>query len=111
MQLSWARRFMVPTGVMLGLSVIFVFLAGLPQAAKAQSAGDRWVTLATRAIDAKAGRARFDLSKARGAFRAVRVSVRTGALALTQIELKYEGAARPLGTAGRGLAPEHTPRG
>ncbi len=101
MQLSWARRFMVPTGVMLCLSAIFVFLAGLPQTAKAQSAGDRWVTLATRAIDAKAGRARFDLSKARGAFRAVRVSVRAGALALTQIELKYEGA--PVHSARRAV--------
>ena len=63
---SWARRFAVPTGAMLCLSVIFVCLAGLPQAAKAQTGGDRWVTLATREIDAKAGRASIDLSKARG---------------------------------------------
>jgi len=55
----------------------------------AQGAGDRWVTLATRTIDAKAGRASIDLSKAKGAFRAVRVAVRVGAVALTQVELKY----------------------
>ena len=66
-------------------------LTSLPLPARAQTGGDRWVTLATRAIDAKTGRASIDLSRAKGAFRAVRVSLRTGALALTQIELKYDG--------------------
>jgi esterase/lipase superfamily enzyme len=54
-----------------------------------QGTEDRWVTLALRTIDAKAGRVSIDLSKAKGAFRAVRVVVRVGALTLTQVELKY----------------------
>src|SRR5262249_11442470 len=57
---------------------------------RAQGA-DRWVTLAKQAVNAKAGRASIDLSKARGSFRAVRVRVQTGALALTLIELRYHG--------------------
>jgi hypothetical protein len=47
------------------------------------------VALATRTIDANAGRTSVDLSKTKGAFKAVRVSVKAGALALTHIELKY----------------------
>jgi esterase/lipase superfamily enzyme len=61
--------------------------------------------LATRAIDAKAGRASIDLSRAKGAFRAVRVSLRTGALALTQIDVKYEGGVSH--TARRALVLRH----
>jgi hypothetical protein len=54
-----------------------------------QSAGDRWVILATRALDTKTGRASIDLRKAKGAFKAVRLTVKTGALTLTRVELTY----------------------
>src|SRR6185436_11084058 len=101
----WARRYAIPTGAMLCLSVVYVCLSSLPYAARAQPGGDRWVMLATRAIDAKAGRASIDLSRAKGAFRAVRVSLRTGALALTQIDLKYEGGVSH--TARRALVLRH----
>ena len=90
---------------MLRWIVACVCLATLPQAlaprAFAQSGSERWVTLATRDIDAKARRATIDLSKAKGAFRAVRVSLRVGALALTQVELRYDSA--PIHTAHRAV--------
>jgi esterase/lipase superfamily enzyme len=54
-----------------------------------QSAGDRWVILATRALDTKSGRASIDLRRAKGAFKAVRLTVKTGALTLTRVELTY----------------------
>ena len=76
--------------------------------AYAQSGSERWVTLATRDIDAKAGRASIDLSKAKGAFRAVRVSLRAGALALTQVELRYDGA--PIHTARRAVVLRQSAR-
>jgi esterase/lipase superfamily enzyme len=92
---SSARANAVPAVVMLGLWVAFFCLASPPHSigtsAWAQRDGGRWVTLATREIDAKAGRISIDLSRAKGAFRAIRVSVRTGALALTQVELRYDG--------------------
>ena len=100
---SWIATRGVRT--MLRWIVAFVCLASVPHvlapAAQAQSWGERWVTLATRDIDAKAGRASIDLSKAKGAFRAVRVSLRAGALALTQVELRYDGA--PVHTARRAV--------
>jgi esterase/lipase superfamily enzyme len=93
---SLPRRYALPAGVVLGLWVAYC-LAGLSPSlgtgASAQSGGDRWITLATREIDARAGRASIDLSKAKGAFRGVRVSLRAGALALTQIELRYDGGS------------------
>jgi hypothetical protein len=55
----------------------------------AQSVGDQWVTLATATVDARTGHASIDLSKAKGAFRAVRIAVRSSAVALRNIELKY----------------------
>ena len=78
--------------------------------AQAQSLGERWVTLATREVDTKAERVSIDLSKAKGAFRAVRVSLRAGALALTQVELRYDGA--PVHTARRAvvLRPNQRPQ-
>ena len=83
------------TGGALAVAVVCLCLGGLvwpfPPDARAQPAGDRWVTLATRDLDARAGHASIDLSKAKGAYRAVRMRVRVGALALTQIELKYHG--------------------
>jgi esterase/lipase superfamily enzyme len=54
-----------------------------------RNAGDRWVILATRALDTKTGRASIDLKKAKGAFKAVRLTVKTGALTLTRVELTY----------------------
>jgi len=90
---------------MLRWTVAFVCLANLPQAlaphAYAQGWGERWVTLATSDIDAKAGRASIDLSKAKGAYRGVRVSLRVGTLALTHVELRYDGA--PMHTARRAV--------
>ena len=90
---------------------VFVCLASVPLPdAQAQSLGERWVTLATREVDTKAERVSIDLSKAKGAFRAVRVSLRAGALALTQIELRYDGA--PVHTARRAvvLRPNQRPQ-
>jgi esterase/lipase superfamily enzyme len=55
----------------------------------AQGAENRWVTLATRTIVVKAGRTSIDLSKVKGAFRAVRVVVKAGALVLTKVEIKH----------------------
>lgn len=55
----------------------------------AQTGGDRWVTLATRALDTGTGRVSFDLRKAKGAFKAIRLSVKSGALTLTAIEVRY----------------------
>ena len=90
---------------------VFVCLASVPlPGAQAQSLGERWVTLATREVDTKAERVSIDLSKAKGAFRAVRVSLRAGALALTQVELRYDGA--PVHTARRAvvLRPNQRPQ-
>ena len=107
---SWIARRGGQT--MLRWIVAFVCLASVPHAfaphAHAQSGTDRWVILATRDIDAKAGRASIDLSKARGAFRAVRVSLRAGALALTQVELRYDGA--PVHTARRAVVLRQSAR-
>jgi esterase/lipase superfamily enzyme len=54
-----------------------------------QGSADRWVILATRAIDTRAGRAKIDLHKAKGAFRAIRLAVKSGALTLTRVEVAY----------------------
>jgi esterase/lipase superfamily enzyme len=59
-------------------------------AASAQGA-DQWVTLASRDLDTKTGRATIDLSRAKGAYKSVRIRVSSGAVALTQIELRYHG--------------------
>ena len=53
-----------------------------------QGVGDRWVILATRTFDTRAGRAIVDLKRAKGAFKAVRLTVKAGAMALTRLELK-----------------------
>lgn len=89
---SQARR----VALMPVLAVTVLCLAGLigvpaPQA-HAQGA-DRWLTLASRDVDARTGRISIDLSKTKGAFRSVRIRVRSGALALTQFELRYHGGA------------------
>ena len=103
MLLSWIAGRCVRT--MLLWMVAVACVASIPHvfapAAQAQSWRERWVTLATRDIDAKAGRASIDLSNAKGAFRAVRVSLRAGALALTEVELRYDGA--PVHTARRAV--------
>src|SRR5262245_15950248 len=79
--------------LMLGLSIALLLgltLISEPGKAHAgtQAVGDRWVILATRTIDTKAGRATVDLKRAKGAFKAVRLTVKAGAMALTRLELK-----------------------
>jgi esterase/lipase superfamily enzyme len=85
---GWVRRFCT-----IPLALMVLCLTGMPHfvgaGAWAQSGGERWIVLATRPIDARAGRAIIDLSKAKGAFRAVRIAVKTGALALSQVEITY----------------------
>src|SRR5262245_36224900 len=75
------------------LCLLIALLAGLAllsgARAFAPSAGDRWVVLATRALDTKTGRGSIDLKKAKGAFKAVRLTVKSGALTLTRVELTY----------------------
>ena len=75
------------------LRSLIVLLAGLTLLsgghAWPQGAADRWVVLATRAIDTRAGRASIDLRKAKGAFKAVRLTVKRGALTLTRVEVTY----------------------
>jgi esterase/lipase superfamily enzyme len=75
------------------LPIVLVALVGLAlfdsRHAWTQGSPDRWVILATRAIDTRAGRARIDLHKAKGAFRAVRLAVKGGALTLTRVEVTY----------------------
>jgi esterase/lipase superfamily enzyme len=61
-------------------------------------------------IDAKAGRASIDLSRAKGAFSAIRVSVRTGALALTQVEVRYDGGTIHKARRALVLRQNHPPR-
>jgi esterase/lipase superfamily enzyme len=69
------------------LSLALALFVGV--GAGAQSADERWVTLTARAIDARAGHASIDLSKAKGTFTAVRITVKGGALTLTHVELTY----------------------
>jgi esterase/lipase superfamily enzyme len=81
------------------LRILIILLVGLPPllggSTWTQGAADRWVVLATRAIDTRAGRARIDLHKARGAFRAVRLVLKSGALTLTRVEVTYsDGTVR-----------------
>jgi esterase/lipase superfamily enzyme len=71
------------------LRLLIAVLIWLPLATETHAAGDRWVILATRTIDTKAGRASLDLKKAKGAFRAIRLAVKSGALALTHVEITY----------------------
>src|SRR5262245_11677943 len=84
------------------LIVLLAALASLPGGhAWPQGAADRWVVLATRAIDTRAGRASIDLRKARGAFKAVRLTVKSGALTLTRVEVAYSDGT--VGKARRSL--------
>lgn len=75
------------------LFLLLAILLSLPLAAAGrgfgQDGGERWVVLATRTIDTGSGRTSIDLKKAKGTFRAVRVAVKSGALALTHVELTY----------------------
>src|SRR5215470_2744174 len=59
----------------------------------AQGPSERWVKIAVRKLDANAGRARIDLSKAKGAFRGVRVTATAGGITVTRIELRYSDGA------------------
>src|SRR5262245_46311643 len=81
------------------LPVVLVLLAGLAifesGHARTQGSADRWVILATRTIDTRAGRASIDLHKLKGAFKAVRLSVKSGALTLTRVDVTYsDGTVR-----------------
>ena len=81
-------------GVVLIVALAILALTGLvrPLAPDARAQGaDRWVRLASRDLDARSGRASIDLSRAKGAFKAVRIRVQSGALGLTQLELRYHG--------------------
>ena len=68
------------------LTMLFAAFCGV---ASAQSAADRWITLSTRTVDAGASRTSVDLRGAKGAFKAIRVSVKSGSLSLTGIEIRY----------------------
>ena len=85
---EWPRRICAVL-----LAFVLLCLTSLPGcvgvAAWAQSGGERWIVLATRTIDLRVGRASIDLSKTKGAFRAVRIAVKSGALAISQVELSY----------------------
>ena len=81
-------------GVVLIVALTILALTGLvrPMVPDARAQGaDRWVRLASRDLDARTGRASIDLSRAKGAFKAVRIRVQSGALALNQLELRYHG--------------------
>ena len=75
------------------LRIFIVLLAGLPLLdggrAWTQGSAERWIVLATRPLDTRAGRATIDVRKAKGAFRAVRLAVKSGALTLTRVEVAY----------------------
>src|SRR5262245_54716885 len=75
------------------LCLLMVLLAGLPlfggALARSQAAAERWVSLATRTIDTRSGRTNIDLKRAKGAFKAVRVAAKAGAIMLTHVELKW----------------------
>lgn len=88
-QVLLARSGLAPNLLRLLMTLLtgFALLSGAH--AFTQSAGDRWVILATRALDTKSGRASIDLRRAKGAFKAVRLTVKTGALTLTRVELTY----------------------
>jgi hypothetical protein len=81
-------------GVVLIVALAILALTGLvrPMVPDARAQGaDRWVRLASRDLDARSGRASIDLSRAKGAFKAVRIRIQSGALALNQLELRYHG--------------------
>ena len=88
-QVLLARSGLAPNllGLLITLLTGFALLSGAQ--AFTQSAGDRWVILATRTLDTKSGRASIDLRRVKGAFKAVRLTVKTGALTLTRLELTY----------------------
>ncbi len=94
--------------LLLGLILAAICLAS--PGTRAQSAADRWVILATRAVDVRAGHAVIDLSKARGSFKAVRVSVRGGGMELTRVEIKYHGGAVRSGNRALLLRHNRGPR-
>jgi esterase/lipase superfamily enzyme len=94
-QFLLARSALAPNLLRLLIALLTGFALLSSARAVTQSAGDRWVILATRALDTKTGRASIDLRKAKGAFKAVRLTVKTGALTLTRVELTYgDGTVR-----------------
>ncbi len=81
---SAAVRFVASMSICLAM-----LLVAFSSIARAQTAVDRWVTLSTRALDARSNRTVIDLRAAKGAFRSIRVSVKSGAFTLTGIEIRY----------------------
>jgi esterase/lipase superfamily enzyme len=88
-ELPLARSALAPSLLCLLLALLAQLASVSGAHAVTHNAGDRWVILATRALDTKSGRASIDLKRAKGAFKAVRLTVKTGALTLTRVELTY----------------------
>ena len=80
-------------GVVYQLAMMSLVLAlqfvSLSFGASAQTAGDRWITLGTRTLDARSTRIIFDVRSTKGALKAARATVKSGLLTLTAIEIKY----------------------
>src|SRR5690349_5405119 len=79
-ELPLARSALAPSLLCLLLALLAQLASVSGAHAVTHNAGDRWVILATRALDTKSGRASIDLKRAKGAFKAVRLTVKTGAL-------------------------------
>ena len=92
MRANWLSHLVGDAGARLRLALAVLCLAAtLPSGvtgAWAQAGGDRWVVLATRTIDVRSGRASIDLRQAKGAYKALRVLVRSGAVTLTRVEVR-----------------------
>ena len=69
--------------------VLVAHILPLSGSASAQAAGDRWITLATRTVDVRSVRTSVDLRQAKGAFKAMRITVKAGLITLTGIEIRY----------------------
>ncbi len=114
MSAAWSalRGAQMRVGIALTALVVVCLAVLVPAArdARAQGPGDRWVTLAVRTIDAKTHHATIDLSKVKGSFKAVRMRMRSGALGLNQIQLKYYGGAVRTARRALVLRQSHGPR-
>ena len=75
---------------------VLVFLAALaalfvsPAALQSQERpGDTWITLATQTVDPAGRSARFDVSRTKGRSKAIRVTVRQGAVIVERVVVTY----------------------
>lgn len=73
------------------LLAAFAVISMLGGTAQAQKSGKRWVLVGTADVDMSRGRQTIDVSKAKGAFKALRLELRKGNLVLNNIEVKYAG--------------------